>query len=161
MSIVHSLAQMNSRDQLEFFVGLLPGRQSAAEETMRQYAILAIGRLGGDAGVRILQQFLRFHGAESSEHTQSVIAIALASGGSRKAIPILIDMYGDTSGDVQNDVCGSLLSLTHMGWCGGSGDVPKLQSEWRRWWKKNGSSAKMYGTGNCPSLNDVPSLPAE
>ena len=159
VSIVHSLAQMNSRDQLKFFEGLLPGRQSAAEETIRQYAILAIGRFAGSAGVDILREFLRAHGAESSEHTRAVIAIALASGGSRKAIPVLIDMYGDASGEVQNDVCGSLLSLTHMGWCG-SGDVPKLQSEWRRWWKKNWSSAKMYGTNDCPSLN-APSLPAE
>lgn len=158
-SIVHSLAQMNSGDQLQFFARRLPGRQSAAEDMIRQYAILAIGRLGGDAGAETLRQFLHTHGAELSARTRSVTAIALASGGSRKAIPILIDMYGDENGEVQNEVCGSLVSLTHMGWCDGSGDVPKLQSEWRRWWSKNRLNARIYGTTDCPSVNHASSLP--
>ena len=160
-SIVHALAQMDSRDQLGFFASLLPGHVSPTEDEIRQYAILAIGRVGGDQGVEILRQFVRIHGSEESARTRSVVAIALASAGSRNAIPALIDMYGDTNGEVQNSVCGSLLSLTHMGWCDGSGDVSKLQSEWRRRWKRDQSSAKIYGTNDCPTMKNAPSLPIE
>jgi hypothetical protein len=160
-SIVHALAEMNSGDQLKFFASLLPGHVSSAEDEIRQYAILAIGRVGGDDGIEMLGQFLRVHGADASTRTRSVVAIALASGGSRKAIPILINMYGDSNGEVQNSVCGSLLTLTHTSWCDGSGDVFKLQAEWRRWWRKDQSTAKIYGTNDCPTLNHAPSLPIE
>ncbi|HMH14406.1 MAG TPA: HEAT repeat domain-containing protein [Edaphobacter sp.] len=160
-SIVHALAEMNSGDQLKFFASLLPGQVSSAEDEIRQYAILALGRVGGDHGVEVIRQFLSIHGAEASPRTRSVSAIALASGKSRKAIPILIGMYGDSNGEVQNSVCGSLLSLTHMSWCDGSGDVSKLQAEWRRWWSKDQSAAKIYGTNACPTLDHAPSLPTE
>ena len=160
-SIVHTLAEMNSADQLDFFASLLPGHTSEADDNIRQYAALAIGRLGGEGGVETLQQFLHLYGAQASARTRSVIAIALASGMSRKAIPILIGMYGDSSGEVKNSVCGSLLTLTHMSWCDGSGDVSRLQAEWQAWWAKNASTARMFGTNNCPALNDAPTLPVE
>ena len=160
-SIVHALAEMNSADQLDFFASLLPGHISESDDNIRQYAVLAIGRLGGEGGVETLQQFLRVYGAQASVRTRSVIAIALASGVSRKAIPILIGMYADSSGEVMNSVCGSLLSLTHMSWCDGSGNVSRLQSEWRAWWAENAPTAKLFGTDTCPALNDAPTLPLE
>lgn len=158
-SIVHALAGMNSKDQLGFFASLLPGYATAPDDEGREYAILAIGRVGGEEGVQILQRFLNADRAKAPQHIRSVIAIALASGKSPAAIPILIDLYRDPSGEVQNSVCGSLLSLTHMNWCDGSGNVSGLQSQWRDWWAKNASTAKIYGTRDCPALNKTPSLP--
>jgi len=54
-------------------------------------------------------------------------------------------LHGDSDGEVQNSVCGSLLSLTHMSWCDGSGDGSRLQSEWRRWWGKDPLITRIYG----------------
>src|SRR5947208_15250858 len=45
-------------DQLGFFAGLLPGHSSEPEDRIRQWAVLAIGRLGGDHGVDLLSSFL-------------------------------------------------------------------------------------------------------
>lgn len=158
-SIVHALAEMSTKDQLAFFASLLPWRPASLDDRIREYAILAIGRVGGDDGVQILQRFLSADGANAPDHIRSSIAIALASGESRAAIPVLIDLYGDSSGEVQDSVCESLLSLTHLGWCDGSGNVSRLQPQWRDWWAKNASTTKIYGTDHCPALNNAPSLP--
>lgn len=154
-SIVRALAQMNSKDQIKFFAGLLPGHVSPPEDRIRQYAILAIGRLDGNDGVEILRQFLRADATKMSEHTRYVVAIALANGGSRRAVPVLINMYRDPSDEVQSGVCDSLESLTHRNWCDGTIDIAGMQSEWRSWWAKNSSTVRIFGTNECPAENVV------
>lgn len=157
-SIVHALAETNSSDQLGFFAGLLPGHTSEPEDRVRQWAVLAIGRLGGDHGVDLLSSFLNGTSTRPSPWLRSVIATALSSSRSKSAIPILIDMYGDADGLVRNNVCGSLMSLTHRRWCDGSGQTARLQSSWRNWWQENGSSTKVYGTEECTTPNEAPPL---
>jgi len=67
-------------------------------------------------------------------------------------------MYGDADGLVRNNVCGSLMSLTHRSWCDGSGQTARLQSSWRNWWQENGSSTKVYGTEECTTPNEAAPL---
>jgi HEAT repeats len=148
-SIVRALAETNSSDQLDFFAGLLPGHSSEPDDRIRQWAVLAIGRLGGGHGVDLLSSFLNGASTRPSPWVRSVIATALSSSSSKSAIPILIDMYGDADGLVRNNVCGSLMSLTHRSWCDGSGQTTRLQSSWRNWWQANGSFTKVYGPAEC------------
>jgi hypothetical protein len=148
-SIVKALAQTSSSDQIAFFTSLLSGPGSEPEDKIRQWAALAIGRLGGDRGVDSLSSFLSGSGTKPSPWLRSVIAMALSSSKSKRAIPILIDMYGDPDGLVQNNICGSLISLTHRTWCDGSGQAARLRSTWRDWWQKHGSSMKIYGPDEC------------
>jgi hypothetical protein len=157
-SIVHALAETNSSDQLGFFAGLLPGHSSEPEDRIRQWAVLAIGRLGGDHGVDLLSSFLNGTNSRPSPWLRSVIATALSSSSSKRAIPILIDMYSDGDGLVRSNVCGSLMSLTHRSWCDGSGQATRLQSSWGNWWQENGSSTKVYGPEQCTAPSEAPPL---
>jgi hypothetical protein len=157
-SIVQALAETSSSDQLAFFASLLPGHSAEPEDRIRQWAVLAIGRLGGDRGVDLLSPILNGTSTKPSPWLRSVIATALSSSRSKRAIPILIDMYSDADGLVQNNVCGSLMSLTHRSWCDGSGQAAHLQSSWRNWWQGHGSSTKVYGPEQCTAPSEAPPL---
>jgi hypothetical protein len=157
-SIVKALAEMSSSDQLAFFANLLPGPGLEPEDRIRQWAVLAIGRFGGDRGVDFLSSFLNGSGTKPSPWLRSVAATALSSGKSKRAIPILIDMYSDPDGLVQNNICGSLMSLTHHTWCDGSGQAARLQSTWQDWWQEHGSSIRVYGPEDCIAPSEAPPL---
>ncbi|HEX3968168.1 MAG TPA: HEAT repeat domain-containing protein, partial [Edaphobacter sp.] len=159
-SIVLALAEMNSSDQLSFFASLLPGHSSEAEERIREFAALAIGRLGGDGGVDQLASFLTISGSQASPGLRSAIAIALASGRSKKAVPVLINLYDDDSdnGLVQNSVCGSLESLTHRNWCVRASGQPDYQTPWPDWWRRNAATTNLYGFDQCIKPSDTKPL---
>jgi hypothetical protein len=148
-SIVEALAEMSSSDQMEFFTGLLLASGSEPNDKILQWAILSIGRHGGDRGVSFLSSFQNANGTRPNPWLRSVVATALSNSKSERAIPILIEMYADPDSLVRNNVCGSLMSLTHLTWCDGSGQVVQLQSTWRDWWRKHGPSAKIYGPDEC------------
>lgn len=154
-SIVKALAEMNSSDLMDFFTGLLMSSGSAPDETMLQWAILAIGHHGGEAGVDFLGTLQNSKNMQLSPRLRSVVATALSNSKSPRAIPLLIDMYSDPDALVQNNVCGSLISLTHRIWCDGSGQTARLQSTWRAWWQKHAVSAQIYGPDECLALNQA------
>jgi hypothetical protein len=148
-SIVHALAEMNSSDQLDFFTSLLLSSGSETDETMLQWAILAIGRHGDDRGIDFLGSLQNSRNMQPSPRLRSVVASALSTSKSQRAIPILIEMYSDPDSLVRNNVCASLMSLTHRIWCDGSGQSAQLQSTWRAWWQKHAAAAKIYGPDEC------------
>jgi hypothetical protein len=148
-SIVQALAEMTSSDQMEFFTGLLLASGSEPDDEILQWAILAIGRHDGDRGVDFLGSLQTSKSTQPSPWLRSVIATALSTSKSPRAIPILIEMYADPDSLVRNNVCGSLMSLTHRTWCDGSGQATRLQSTWRTWWQKHESSTKIYGPDQC------------
>ena len=157
-SVVEALAEMNSSDQLAFFASLLPGHASEIDDRVRDWAVLAIGRLGGDRGVEVLGSFLRTSGAQASPQLRATIATALASGQSKRAIPVLIELYSDSDGLVQNNVCGSLQSLTHRFWCSIPASETDFQSAWRRWWRKHEAMTRIYGVDQCPVIGKSENL---
>jgi hypothetical protein len=148
-SIVQALAEMSSSDQMDFFTGLLLASGSEPDDKISQWAILGIGRHGGDGGVDFLGSLQTSKSTQPSPWLTSVIATALSTSKSPRAIPILIEMYADPDSLVRNNVCGSLMSLTHRTWCDGSGQTARLQSTWRDWWQKHGPSTKVYGPEEC------------
>jgi hypothetical protein len=154
-SIVQALAELSSSDQIGFFTGLLLASGSELDDKILQWAILAIGRHGGDRGVDFLSWFQNANGTKPSAWLRSVVATALSTSKSERAIPILIEMYADPDSLVRNNVCGSLASLTHRTWCDGSGQTARLQSTWRDWWQKHGPSTKVYGPEECPAPGEA------
>jgi hypothetical protein len=148
-SIVEALAEMSSSDQMDFFTGLLLISGSEPSDKILQWAILAIGLHGGDGGVDFLGSLQTSKSTQPSPWLTSVIATGLSNSKSPRAIPILIEMYADPDGLVRNNVCGSLMSLTHRTWCDGSGQTARLQSTWRAWWQKHAQSTKIYGPDEC------------
>jgi hypothetical protein len=157
-SIVEALAEMSSSDQIDFFTGLLLGSSSEPDDKILQWAILAIGRHGGDATVDVLGSLQASKSTQLSPWLRSVVATALSTSKSGRAIPILIEMYADPDSQVRNNVCGSLVSLTHRTWCDGSGQTARLQSNWQAWWQKHGSSTKIYGPEECIPLSEAPPI---
>jgi hypothetical protein len=148
-SIVEALAEMSSSDQMDFFTGLLLISGSEPSDKILQWAILTIGLHGGDGGVDFLGSLQTSKSTQPSPWLTSVIATGLSNSKSPRAIPILIEMYADPDGLVRNNVCGSLMSLTHRTWCDGSGQTARLQSTWRAWWQKHAQSTKIYGPDEC------------
>jgi HEAT repeats len=154
-SIVEALAEMSSSDQMDFFTGLVLASGSEPNDKILQWAILAIGRHGGDSGVDFLGSLQT---TQPSPWLRSVMATALSTSKSPRAIPILIEMYADPDSLVRNNICGSLMSLTHRTWCDGSGQTARLQSTWRDWWRKNGPSTKVYGPQECTAPSEAAPL---
>jgi hypothetical protein len=148
-SIVEALAEMSSSDQIDFFMSLLLASGSEPDDKILQWAILAIGLHGGERGVEFLGSLQTSKSTQPSPGLRSVIATALSTSKSPRAIPILIEMYTDPDSLVRNNVCASLMSLTHRTWCDGSGQTTRLQPTWRAWWQKHSSSTKIYGPDEC------------
>lgn len=157
-SIVEALAEMSNSDQIDFFTGLLLASGSETDDKILQWAILAIGLHGGDRGVDFLGSLQSSKSTQQSPWLRSVIATALSTSKSPRAIPILIEMYADPDSLVRNNVCGSLMSLTHRAWCDGSGQTTRLQSTWRAWWQKHGPSTKVYGPEECVAPSEASPL---
>ncbi|HMD07626.1 MAG TPA: HEAT repeat domain-containing protein [Candidatus Acidoferrum sp.] len=154
-SIVEALAEMSSSDQMDFFTGLLLASGSEPNDKILQWAILAIGRHGGDRGVDFLGSLQTSKSTQPSPWLRSVIATALSTSKSPRGIPILIEMYADPDSLVRNNACGSLMSLTHRTWCDGSGQTARLQSTWRDWWQKHAVSTRIYGPDECIAPNQA------
>jgi hypothetical protein len=154
-SIVEALAEMSSSDQIDFFTGLLLASGSEPDDRILQWAILAIGLHGGDRGVDFLGSLPSSKNTQPTPPLMSVIATALSTSKSPKAIPILIEMYADPDSLVRNNVCASLMSLTHRIWCDGSGQTTRLQLTWRDWWQKHAASTRIYGPEECVAPNQA------
>jgi HEAT repeats len=157
-SIVEALAEMSSSDQIDFFMGLLLAPGSEPDDKILQWAILAIGLRGGDRGVDFLGSLQSSKSNQPSPWLRSVVATALSTSKSERAIPILIEMYSDADSLVRNNVCGSLMSLTHRTWCDGSGQTTRLQSTRRAWWQKHAASTRIYGPEECVAPNQASPL---
>jgi hypothetical protein len=143
-SITLALARTGHLDNLAFFASLLPGRSTESDDLIREYAVLGIGRIGGDDGVSALSP------AISNPRLRNAVAVALGNTRSRLAVPPLISIARRPDGYVENAVCGALMTLTHRTWCDSSADVPAMQSRWRRWWDSQGSSIPIFGPDQCP-----------
>jgi hypothetical protein len=146
-SVVLALAKTGHSDALAFFSSVLPGRSTEPDDRIRRHAALGIGRIGGDAAVAAL----RAASASPNPLVTGAVLEALGNTKTRSAVPVLIDRARGPNGNVLNEVCGALTTLTHRAWCDGSADVQAMQVRWRRWWADNGASTPIYGPEECPT----------
>ena len=77
--------------------------------------------------------------------------MALGNTRDSGAIPALIRMYAGEDGSVQGAICSALITLTHLQWCDGSGNVKESVEKWRNWWSNHPSPMKLYGADECPA----------
>jgi HEAT repeat protein len=143
--IVTAMAHIATKAEMGFLASLLPGRSTKTEDSMRSYAALGIGRIGGPDAVRTLATAPHNIGPLVS----SAIATALGNTRDASAVPALIQMYAEDE-DARNSVCSALQTLTHYQWCNGSGNVPRQVATWNRWWQRNAAKLRIYGTDACP-----------
>ena len=141
--IVEKLAGIATPGELPFFSNLLPGRSSPLDDGIREFAVLGIGRLGGEDAVKVLQSVP----PSPNPEVRQTVAVALGNTRSPAAVPVLIRMYADEP--VRNDVCGAFATLTHYQWCGGGGSFTETQARWRKWWHGHASRLSLYGMDAC------------
>jgi HEAT repeat protein len=142
-AIVLALAYIGHRDDAAFFSSVL--QDEAVDQMTRGYAALGLGHIGGDRAVQYLERAL----LTVPEDVRSSIAGALGNTRSRRAVPLLIGMYGHNPS--RTSVCAALETLTHRSWCeDGFPDPAGKRRKWLRWWKENGSKMPIFGLDNCP-----------
>jgi HEAT repeat protein len=150
--IVEKLAAIASSDELTFFSKLLRKSSGDFDSKVQVFAILGIGRVGGEAAVKILGSTP----ASATQEVRQAAATALGNTRSSAAVPLLIAMYSDEA--VRNELCWALATLTHYQWCDGGGTVLETQNRWRSWWRRNGSRIRLYGMEECPALESLQRL---
>jgi len=142
-SIVEKLAGIGTPAELAFFASLVPGHSSTLDDEIHIWAILGIGRIGGEQAVKILESLP----PSPNPRVRNVLVAALGNTRSPAAVPVLIGMYADES--LHDDVCGALAILTHRQWCLGFPEVTETQTKWRTWWRTHGSDLPLYGNDEC------------
>jgi hypothetical protein len=153
--IVEKLAGIGTPQEIAFFGSLLAGGTTAWDDEVGMFAALGLARIGGPGVVKNLASAL----PAASVRIRDAIVQALGNSRERDAVPVLIRLYADTDGLIQNSVCGALATLTHFQWCGGSGNTAELQTQWIDWWRKNGAQLPLFGPDQCPaSTSALPQL---
>ncbi len=146
--IVQKLAGIGTTQEVAFFSSLLAGRSTSLDDKIRRFAALGLGRIGGRDAVVALESALR----NLSPEVRAWAAMALGNAKDPSAVPVLIRMYADESGQVESGVCSALMTLTHYKWCLGDGNAKEVQATWRRWWRSHASRLPLYGADHCPAL---------
>lgn len=151
-SIVEKLAGLATPAELPFFTRILPGPASPLDDRVRVFAILGIGRLGGDDAVHALES------APPSANPEVRWAVANALGNTRSAaaVPALIAMYADEQ--ARPSVCSALATLTHRQWCSAVRTVADTEAQWRQWWQDHASRITLYGNDQCVQPGALPPL---
>jgi hypothetical protein len=152
-SIVNAVARARHPDNLPFLVTLLPGRSTQVDNRIRRDAALGIGMIGGEAAVETLRDAPR----SPDPLVAGAMLEALGNTRSNSAIPILIERAEGQRGYVSNDVCNALITLTHLGWCGGVG-LEETQKKWRAWWGANAKDVRIYSPDDCPDRSKLPNI---
>jgi hypothetical protein len=153
--IVEKLAGIGTTAETAFFSGLLAGRSTALDDRIRVFAALGLGRIGGKDAVKDLENAP----PSPNPDVREAVAIALGNTKSPAAIPVLIGIYADQAGVVQNAVCLALVTLTHYQWCGGAGFANETQARWLGWWHVHAPQLLLYDADQCPaSAASLPSV---
>ena len=152
-SIVNAVARARHPNNLPFLASLLPGRSTQVDNRIRRDAALGIGMIGGEPAVEALRDAT----PSPDPLVAGAVLEALGNTRSKSAIPILIERAEGQKGYVNNDVCNALITLTHLGWCGGVG-LEETQEKWRTWWGANANDVRVYSPDDCPDSSRLPNI---
>ncbi|MEN6536618.1 MAG: HEAT repeat domain-containing protein [Bryobacteraceae bacterium] len=150
--IVEALAGIATSAELPFLASLIPGHSGIYDDRIRIWAILGVGRVGGEKAVEILKSAPR----SPTDEVRHTVVTALGNTRSKTAIPVLIEMYADET--VRYRVCDALSTLTHRAWCDGTHSVAGAQVLWQGWFKDNQSTLKVYGNDQCVERKELAPL---
>lgn len=76
------------------------------------------------------------------------IAYALGNTGSRAAVPILIELLGNSDANVRRAASDALFTLTHRR--SATGDATMELQDWVSWWALQGRTAQTFDPAECP-----------
>jgi len=76
------------------------------------------------------------------------VAYALGNTGSRTAVPILIELLGNSDADVRRAAKEALYTLTHRQ--SNSDDSGADREDWVSWWALQGKTAQIFAPTECP-----------
>ena len=108
--------------------------------------ISGAARLGGEESLPWLSELLR----SPDKKTRADAVYALQLTGSRRAIPMLIDMITDPEVDIQTGAQVSLVQLTHHTFNPRQivpADTAAAHAAWVQWWSRNSESAPIFKPG--------------
>jgi len=120
----------------------------------RDIAIVNTG-LYGDFAIPFLSEILN----NPDENTKVAAVRGLGITKSRKAVPLLFNLFHNSKDYLLREVRLSLAELTHFALNGNPMDQeehPDKWLRWQRWWELNGATAKIYGTDSCSDPGPLP-----
>lgn len=152
LHIVSALAHVATPELSDFFTSLLPGRSTPADDSIRIYALLGLGRIGGAAAANTLASLPRSPNLE----VRRAVVQALGNTRAREAVSHLISMFQEQ--ELQNDVYWALQTLTHWRWSTGTVEpYQERRNRWLRWWEQRREAVIIYGPEECPAWDaDLP-----
>jgi len=103
--------------------------------------------LGGD---KMIPTLIVLVGSADKEFTRINAITAMASTGSRGAVPILLDLLKNSDTDVADRARYGLRMLTHRTASDDQSESPQSEyPKWSQWWAREGSSAPIYKPTEC------------
>ncbi len=166
--VVEALAYIATKDQIDFFSSLLPGRSTKADDEIRKWAALGLGRIGGDEAATALMRttlmrttLMRTTARNNpNPEVRATIATALGNTRSRLAVPALINMYDPKDGQTSSAVCDGLTTLTHYSFCNDDvSNAKKAQARWLGWWHARDTRTPLYANTQCVDLSKLKTVP--
>ena len=110
----------------------------------QHYGYLAYAaEAGGDAVLPDLQSFV----PNPSRHLEAIEALGWT--GSRKAVPILLELLESTDRDTSSRAEWALRILTHRISSGDAADPHKRYVQWSEWWRSEGATTVIFKPGDC------------
>ena len=143
--IMLALALTGHKGDAVFFVEALKdetidSKPNSLGMSIKQYAALGLGHIGGDHAVRYLESAFA---AASSPEVRNYIVTALGNTQSRLAVSILLGIYS-------HEGYGALITLTHYEWDLDMYTPFTNRKSLLRWWEKNKYKFPIFGPDNCP-----------
>lgn len=141
---LYALAGLGRGDDVKLFATLLA--DATIDRSERGLAALALGKIGGDSVVPLLESAASNGPAE----LRRTIVTALGHTRSPLAVGAIARITDD---DTRNEMCGSLRMLTHTVWCDGSlFDVDARARRWLREWSAQSPRPALHGLEDCDVL---------
>jgi hypothetical protein len=142
---IRYLSEMGDK---KYFPLLLSEASNKEPNQSRDY-VLAAARLGGEDALSYVNSLL----ANPDGFLRANGVMALPETGSRRAVPLLIDLLRDSDTGIARFASGGLIHLTHRSPLKsgqGYSEGPSADyASWLRWWSAEGDRATIYGPQQC------------
>jgi len=148
---IKDLSEMGDK---KYFPLLLDEAKNHEPNEARDYA-LAAARIGGEDAMPYVASLL----SSPNPFTRANGVMALPETGSRRAVPILIELLRNSEMAVARLASIGLVRLTHRNpltdnrWY--SDDPANEYQVWADWWMARGADAAIYGSGECDDIEPL------
>jgi len=142
---------LSEMEDKKYFPLLLAEAKSHEPNQARDY-VLAAAQLGGEDAMPYVNSLL----TDQSAFSRANGVMALPKTGSRRAVPLLIELLRNPNVDLGRLASIGLIQLTHRSQFGAGrwfSDSPSNEyQQWIRWWTLRGDGASIYGPSQCGEI---------